>query len=170
MRTSTKWLLAAGFLGVLLGVVQIVGFAQRGNSNASIIGVWRMAEATSTGPNARTVTNLQPSVAIFTRGYYSLDFVSSDAARPELPAQGATDKQIADAYRAFVGQAGTYEIKSNEITVKTVVAKNPNLMRAGNFTTRTFRMEGNNTLWLTEKANENGPVANPGTVKLTRLE
>jgi hypothetical protein len=34
----------------------------------------------------------------------------------------------------------------------------------------TFRMEGNDTLSLTKKAAEAGPVTNPATRKLTRLE
>src|ERR1700680_1590770 len=116
MRTSTKRLLAVGFLGVLIGVVQIVGFAQLSGSS-SVIGVWRESERTRTGPNARKDTNPQPSVVIFTRGYYSTDTVISDAPRPELP-QGATDKQIADASRSFFGLAGTYEINGNELTLK----------------------------------------------------
>jgi hypothetical protein len=170
MRTSTRWLLATGFLGVLIGIVQIVGFAQRDSSSASIIGVWRITELTRTGPNARTRTNPQPSVIIFTRGYVSTNRVTSDEARPELPAKGATDRQIADAYRAFAGGAGTYEIKGTEITMKPIVAKNPNTMRTGSIDVETLRMEGKDTLWLTEKATQDGPVANPLTTKFTRLE
>ena len=60
MRPIAKPLLAVGFLGVLLGVVQNVGLAQRGSSNSPVIGVWRITESTYTGPNARTVTNPQP--------------------------------------------------------------------------------------------------------------
>ena len=51
-----------------------------------------------------------------------------------------------------------------------IAAKNPAEMRAGNFLTFTFRLEGPDTLWLTTKTDENGPLANPTTVKLTRLE
>jgi Lipocalin-like domain len=157
MRTSTRGLWAAGFLVVPLGVAQIVGLAQRDSSNSPVIGVWRISETTFTRPNARTVTNPQPSVVIFTRRYYSTDRVTSDAPRPELPAQGATDKQIADVYRPFVGNAGTYEIKGNEITLKRIVSKNPKVMRDGNLEVNTFKMEGKDTLWLTEKADEMDP-------------
>jgi hypothetical protein len=72
MRTSTKRLLAAGLLGVLIGITQIVGFAQRGGSNSAVIGVWRVSEETTTGPNGRKNTNPQPSVRIFTQRYYSI--------------------------------------------------------------------------------------------------
>jgi hypothetical protein len=43
-------------------------------------------------------------------------------------------------------------------------------MRDGNVDVETFKMEGKNTLWLTEKADFRGPAANPTTVKLTRVE
>jgi hypothetical protein len=168
----TKSLLTAGVLvGVLIAIAQIVSFAQRGSSNAAVIGVWRVSEVTTTGPNGRKTTNPQPGVRIFTQRYYSIDEVTSDAPRPELPPQGkATDKQVADAFGPFTGQAGTYEIKGNELTTKRIAAKNPGTMKAGTFTTVTFRMEGKDTLWLTAKTDQNGPIANPTTTKLTRLE
>jgi len=156
---------------VLIGVVQIVGSAQRGGSNSAVIGVWRVSELTVTGPNARKVTNPQPSVVIFTQRYFSIDEVTSNAPRPELPpSDKRTDKQIADAFGPFIAQAGTYEIKGNEITYKRIAAKNPATMRSGDFIVDTFKMEGKNTLWVTSKTNQNEPVANPPTRKLTRLE
>jgi hypothetical protein len=167
MRT-TRWLLAAGLLGVLICAVEMVGLAQRGSS--SVAGVWRASEVTHTGSNARSIMNPQPNVIIFTQRYYSYDAVTSDAPRPELPAQAATDKQIADAYRHFSGRAGTYDLKGNELTLKRIAANNPNAMRDGQFEVGTFRMEGNNTLWFSEKATENGPITNPTTFRLTRLE
>jgi hypothetical protein len=86
------------------------------------------------------------------------------------PSQGATDKQRADAWEPFIGNAGTYSIKGNELTRNIIVSKNPSAMNNGNFTVHVFRMEGKNTLFLTEKANRRGPVADPDTIKLTRLE
>ena len=172
---STKRLLAAGVLvGALIGVAQIVSFAQRGSSDSAVIGVWRVSEVTFTGPNARKVTNPQPSVRIYTPRYYSIMDVTSDGPRPELPSQ-ATDKQraeaLAEAFGSFTANAGTYEIKGNEIASKRIVAKNPALMRdGGTLATHTFRMEGKDTLWLTIKTNLDGPIANPSTEKLTRLE
>jgi hypothetical protein len=43
-------------------------------------------------------------------------------------------------------------------------------MRNGNFQTVTFRFEGQDTLWLTTKATDDGPTANPVTFTLIRLE
>jgi hypothetical protein len=165
---SAKLVLIAG---VLIGIAEIVGHAQRGNSSSGVIGVWRVSEITFIGPNERTVTKPQPGIVIITPHYYSRNFVISDAPRPELaPPDSLTDKQIADAFGPFIVNAGTYEIKGNEFTTKRITAKNPAEMRAGNFLRFTFRLEGRDTLWLTSKTDENGPLANPTSVKLTRLE
>jgi len=158
-------------VGVLIGVWQIVGIAQRGNAASPVVGVWRITEYTTTGPNGRKNTSPQPGLRIFTQRYYSTNFVTSDAARPEVPTVNQpTDKQLADAFRPFQAIAGSYEIRGDEIITKTTVAKNPGTMRPGAAITLTFRMEGRDTLWLTTKSNEDGPVANPMTFKLTRLE
>jgi Lipocalin-like domain len=147
-----KHLLTASIVVVLVGVAQFVGIAQSGSAKSPVIGVWRLSEATITGPNARTITSPQPSVIIFTPRYYSIEFVTSDAPRPELPQQGATDKQRADAFGPFTANAGTYAIKGDEVTYNITTAKNPRVMNNGNFQVDTFRMEGNNTLWLTRAA------------------
>jgi hypothetical protein len=166
-------LIAAAVTGVAFSAVQ-VGFSQaKPAATTSIQGAWKVAEVTFTGPNARKMTSPQPSVRIFTQRHYSFNDVNGDKPRPELPAAPqpqATEKQLADAFGPFTGQAGTYEVSGHEITVRPVAAKSPNAMRAGAFNTSTFRFEGNNTLWLTSKANAAGPVANPTTLKLTRLE
>ena len=172
MRTSPQRLLAAVvFVGVVVGITLRSSLDTARAANSAAIGVWRVAEETTTGPNGRKNTNPQPGVLIFTQRYYSVNEVTANAPRPELPPPDKrTDKQVADAFGPFTGQAGTYEIKGNELTYRPIAAKNPNVMRAGHFFVDTFRMEGNNTLWLTGKANNAGPIANPGTTKLTRLE
>ena len=158
-------------VGVLIGIAQIVGCAQRGDSNSGVIGVWGVSEITFVGPNERTVTNPQPGIVIITPHYYSRNLVTSDAPRPELPpSDKRTDKQIADAFGPFTANAGTYEIRGNELTTTRIAAKNPAEMRAGNYLTFMFRLEGRDTLWLTSKTDENGPLANPTIVRLTRLE
>jgi hypothetical protein len=165
---TSKRLLVAG---VFIGIAATASHAQRGNSSAGVIGVWRVSAMTFVGPNERTVTKPQPGIVIITPHYYSRNLVTSDAPRAELPPPGKrTDKEIADAFGPFIANAGTYEIRGNELTTKRIAAKNPAEMRAGNFLTFTFRLEGRDTLWLTSKTDENGPVANPTAVTLTRLE
>ena len=164
-----KRLARAATLVVLLGGVTRIG-AQAAAANSPVVGVWRVAEIAVTGPNASTIKTPQPGLVIFTQRHYSIDMVTSDAPRPELPAQGPTDKQIADAFGPFTGNAGTYAIKGTELTRTPVAAKSPNAMSSGVFQVDTIKMEGKDTLWLTPKANRAGPVANPTTLKLTRVE
>src|SRR5215831_10089925 len=136
-----------------------------------VIGVWQVAEVTTTGPNARTVAKPQPGLFIFTAGHYAQERVTADAPRAELPpADQRTDKQTADAFGPFAANAGTYDVKDNEITIKRMVAKDPTAMKAGNLQVLTFRLDGRDALWLTPKANQTGPVQNPTTIKLTRSE
>jgi hypothetical protein len=167
--SGSRVILAAAAVGACLGVGQMVSLAQ--GKTSPVVGVWRVAELTRTGPNAGTNAHPQPGLYIFTARHYSIETVTSDGPRPELPEQGATDKQRSDAFGPpFTANAGTYEIKGNELIDTVIVAKNPNIMRTGALQTFTFKMEGKNTLWLTQKANQNGPVTNPPTVKLTRVE
>ena len=167
----TKRLITVAILVVVLGgIAQMASIAQSGSASSPVIGVWRVSEVTFTGPNARTVKNPQPGIVIFTPGHYSIELVNTEAPRPELPLEGATDKQRADAFGPFTANAGTYAIKGNELTRTIMVAKNPRTMSGGRFNVETFKMEGKNTLWLTDKADSTGPTANPTTVKFTRLE
>jgi hypothetical protein len=50
-----------------------------------------------------------------------------------------------------------------------VQSKNPAATAAGSFTTYTFKLQGD-TLWLTQQRDLRGPVANPATFKLIRVE
>src|SRR5262249_32780978 len=154
-------------VGILVGLAQGIGVAQS-KSTSPLIGVWRVAEVTVTGPNARKITSPQPGLFIFTARHYALETVTSDAPRPELPpADKRTDKQIVDAFGPFTANAGSYEIKGNEVTNKVIVAKNPGTMKAGRFQIYSFRSEGKDTLWLTQKATDEGPAQDPVTFKLT---
>jgi hypothetical protein len=161
------------FTAAILAAVSMAGWAvvhaQR-TSSPSIVGVWRATDVTITGPNARKVTSPQPGLRIFTQRHYSITAVTADQPRPDLPPPGkATDKQLADTFGAFQANAGTYEIKGNELTTRAEVAKVPNAMQAGSFATSTFTLEGN-TLTVTQKTNTNGPITNPTTIKYTRVE
>jgi hypothetical protein len=68
-----------------------------------------------------------------------------------------------------VGEAGTYAVTGNLITMRPIAAKNPAAMVPGAFTTWTYELTGD-TLLVTAKGNQNGPVANPVTVKALRVE
>lgn len=134
-------------------------------------GVWRVTEVTTTGPQGSNQTAPQPGFYIFTGKHYSIVTVNSDKPRPDLPqnTSTATLEQLQATWGEFTAQAGTYEVKGSEVTFHALAAKNPSAMKAGNFSTSSFKIEGS-TLTLTSKANQNGPVTNPTTRKLTRVE
>lgn len=165
-----KATMAAGIGSVLL-LTLMVGLTLAGQqrpSGPSLKGVWRHAEITTTGPNARTI-KVQAGLLILTDKYFSVTRETSDTPRRELPPDKATDKDLAEAFRGFVGQAGTYEVTGGELTYRYVVTLFPNQMRRPSFTTFTYKRDGD-TLYLTQKANQNGPLANPSTFRYVRVE
>jgi hypothetical protein len=133
---------------VVLTAVSLAGLGAATRSRpASIQGVWRTSEVTFTGPGARTLRQEAPNLAVVTPKHYS---------RVE--------------WHAFYAEAGTYEVSNgNVMTMRSVVSKNPAAMAAGSFTTYTFKLDGD-TLWLTQQRDLRGPVANPATFKLVRVE
>ena len=81
----------------------------------------------------------------------------------------ATADELRAAWGPFYAEAGTYEVSGNLITLRPVAAKNPAAMTPGAFTTWSYRLDGS-TLWVTAERNQNGPIANPVTVKSVRVE
>jgi hypothetical protein len=181
-RVSPRATVVGGMvvLACLVGLTLTITAQQRGGSQPSLKGVWRYAEATTSGADARTIT-FQPGFVFFGDKYFSMIQVIGDKARPELPSgpfNELPDKPIADAARAFAARAGTYEIVGGELRTKHLVAMSPNQMKAGAFTNYTFKLDGN-TLWLTVKDSSGAPrvsgpdVANglgTATTKLTHVE
>jgi hypothetical protein len=133
-------------------------------------GAWKVMEQTTTGPNGTTNKNPQPGLIIFTGKYFSILMVNGDKPRAELPQDlnTATAEQFRDAWR-FIANTGTYEIKGDELTTHLIVAKNPRAMLNVSFDTFTFKVKGN-MLTLTRTGNSDGPVTNPPTVQLIRVE
>jgi hypothetical protein len=136
----------------------------------SIQGVWRVMEATITGPGARTIAFAErPNMTIITARHYSRVEVQADGPRPVL---ADVAKASADELRAvwgpFVGEAGTYEvIPGGFITMRPIASKNPAVMGPGVFITYAYKLDGD-TLSLTQQRNQNGLFANPFTLKLVR--
>jgi len=163
---ANRVLVSVVAMGVVLAAL-VVRAQQR--SSPSLVGVWKIVEGT--GPSGQKVTDLQPTLHIYTPRYFSVMDIRSQSPRPELPPpfDKASDKQVADSVRPFVARAGTYEAKGNEIIYQSTVAKVPNVMKPGFLFIETFKFEGNDTLMLTEKTGAGGPTANPATLKLTRL-
>lgn len=140
----------------------------------SLEGAWEMAEFHLTGPDTSfTITAPQPSLYVFLERHYSLMHVPGDQPRalfggpePTLGSVAPTDAEKVAAYDSFIGNAGTYEGNGGRLTLRPIVAKNPNLM-AGGTLTYGYYFEGE-VLWLTsEPAWEEGVSLR---FKLRRLE
>ena len=82
----------------------------------------------------------------------------------------ASADELRAAWGPFVGEAGTYDLTDgNLITMRPIVAKDPAATALESFTTYSYKLAGD-TLWVTAERNQNGPVANPVTVKAVRAE
>ena len=136
----------------------------------SIQGVWRMIEVTMPGPNGRTITSVRPNLAILTNTHYGRVEDHLEAPRPVVAdVAHASAEELRAAWGPFVAEAGTYEISGNILTMRPIVAKNPAAMVAGAYSTFTFRLVGD-TMWITSKSTDKGPVADAFTVKAVRVE
>jgi len=139
----------------------------------SIQGVWQAVEVTMTGPGARTIAiaSPRPNLTIITARHYSRVEDQSEKPRPNVAdVTTASADQLRAAWGPFVGEAGTYEVTGdNRLTMRPIAAKNPSVMGPGVFITYSYKRDGD-TMWVTQERNQNGPFANPVTVKVVRVE
>lgn len=142
------------------------------SKSQSIQGVWQAVEVTLPGPTPRTITipEPRPNLTVITARYYSRVQVEAEGPRPVIADMAkATADELRAAWGPFAAEAGTYEITGNLITLRPVAAKNAAGMAPGAFNTWSYKLDGN-TLWVTAERNQNGPIANPVTVKSVRVE
>ncbi len=163
----TKWLFSV--LAAALLASQSIAAQSKGGS---IQGVWRIVEATITGPQARTISfGERPNLTMFTARHYSRVEVQADGPRAILadPAKTSAD-ELRAVWGPFVAEAGTYDVAAaNLVTMRPIASKNPAVMGAGIFITYSYTLDGD-ILSLTQQRNQNGPFASPFTLKLTRVE
>ena len=153
---------------LLLALALFAGIAHVQSTATPLTDVWRVTQVVVTGPDAATVSNPQPGLYLFTGKYYSLMVVRGETPRPDL-SEKPTDAELLAAFTPFVANSGTYEVSGTTLITHPIVAKYPNAMHAGNSGTSTLKLEGK-TLVLTQVSTQSGPVANPITLKLTRVE
>jgi hypothetical protein len=168
MTTHSKILISCGALiGALVAGRSAAPSAAE--PNAALEGVWRTLEVVVPGAPTRTYAPLS-TLAIFHGRHYSRVEVHAEHPRTPLadPSRASAD-QLRAVWGPFVGEAGTFEVNGNEITMQATVSKNPSAMTRGAVSVYTFRRDGN-TLTLTQVRTHAGPSPNPITVKLTRVE
>jgi hypothetical protein len=164
-------------------VLVSITMSMAAQSKPSIEGAWRMVELTVTdSPAGRrdpygaygvgTHTRLQPDLTIFTAKHYSRTTDTGAEPRPTIPYKAPgnpTLDELQAEWGPFVANAGTYELSGTTLTLRAIVAKNPRAQREKNFTRLTVKLEGTN-LWMTPIDTEAGPIPNPVTIKLVRME
>jgi len=152
----------------LVGLALIPTFCVWAQSKHSLEGAWQAVQVTL-GPQANTIKP-GPNLTIFSAKHYNRVDVQSDKPRPVLAnPSSASAEELRASWGPLVAEGGTYELSGNLITLKPVVSKNPAAMAPGASIVYTYKLEGD-TLTLTAQRNWNGPVTNPVTLKLVRIE
>jgi len=153
-------------------------FAQKKNQ---LEGVWKVVEVTVPSANPAnsamrdtTISNPQPALVIFTKGYYSVLGVQTSqprvASEPPKDPNNLTDaEKIArfTEWSPFVANSGTYEIKGSTVIRHQIVSKSADVMNRQTPLTDEFKLEDANTLRLNPAGNRAGIRPR---VKLTRVE
>ena len=162
MNTRFFWLLGT----VLIPAMSALGQGKSGPFE----GVWQAVEVTHNSPGGPVTIKPGPNLTIFAGKHYSRIDVQTDKPRPILanPAS-ATAEELREVWGPLVAEAGTYELTDNLITLRPMVAKNPAAMAPDVSIIYAYKLEGT-SLTLTAQRDRNGPVANPFTVKLLRIE
>jgi hypothetical protein len=148
--------------------VALVGVsAQSGRS--PLEGAWELQNVTFAKPDPTNPVTKPIGMIIFSGTNYSIVYVTNSIRTP-LPGDGtATADQLRDIWGPLVANAGTFQVSGNTLTTRAKVAKNPRAMAPGAFGEFTFAIKGD-TLTVTAVKNDQGPVANPGTLQYVRAK
>ncbi len=93
---------------------------------SAVDGVWKSIHVTITNDEGTEEFEITtPNLLIFTATHYARLTVFGQEPRAELP-EDPTDEQLLAAWRPLIANAGTYEVKGDEIHTKVIVAKSPN--------------------------------------------
>lgn len=147
-------------------ILVLSGFAAAQN----VAGAWRLDEIARTGADAKTAKFSNPNIYLFTKRHFSIIRVEGDKPRSTESWTKMTSDQVIDTYiKQFTASGGTYEMKGDTLTMKTTIAKNPNIMTRGDWISYTVKVNGQ-TMTLTATATNEGPIKNTQVITLTRLE
>lgn len=152
-----------------IGVLMILMLATAAQAQ-SIVGVWKVTEETTTGEKGKTRAISQPSLFIFTKGHYSIMWITSDKERPIVDARTVSADELRSIYvDSFVANGGKYDYIRGMLSLWPSVAKSPSFMHGGSYVTHKVKITGK-TMTMTSVESQGYPVRNPTTLKLTRVE
>lgn len=160
MRKVYRMLQVPALLMVTLAALSCAAPEQASSATAEqsktvagpVEGVWREVEIVVTGANASTIQSPQPSLYIFTPTHYAMLGTLGESPRALYKAFDSTKDEKISAYDSFWGNAGTYELTGDTVTIRPIIARVPNFMTGG-FQRYQFRLDGD-TLWLTGKSTD----------------
>jgi hypothetical protein len=161
MKTSVRIIACGMFLAVLAAAPSAMAQTDK------LIGVWKLTEVVTTGPDARLIPNVQPMISFVNKKHMGILGYMSDKPMPELP-QNPTDAQVVAALNSLWARADTYEVNGNTVSLRNIVAKDTNT-KPGDILIARYRFEAD-TLLMTVISDKNGPLENPYILKFTRLE
>ncbi len=146
-------------------------FGVRASAQEKLTGAWKITEFTMYFDFGKTVafTGTQPGMVLLTKTRFSMLAVVGDKPRPDFDRANATDAQKVAAWTPFIALAGTYERMGATLIFRDEVSKDPFDMKPGLFYRIDYKLEAD-TLVLSVKANQDGPIPNPMVIKLARLE
>jgi hypothetical protein len=163
---------------LLVCLIAIGTSAVQNPKNNQLEGVWKVAEVvppvSSPSEKPTPITNPQPGLLMFTKGYYSGMAITADQPRatfaPAKDPSNLTDaEKIAryEQWNRFIANAGTYEFNGSTLTMHAMVAKNQERMTTASAITYEIKLEGPKTFWLIPTGDR---AASDPRVKFTRLE
>ena len=127
-------------------IITLVTFSCAQEEKSPVEGTWQMTEySESSSDTSFTIVSPQPGLFIFTKGYYSIIYVSGNEPRPSLPddytRSTLTDEQIRSSFMGFFANSGKYELDGAKLTVFPIVALEPNYM-SNTLSEYEFKIEG----------------------------
>jgi len=130
-----------------------VTVAAQSGARAPLEGVWKLTEIVVTGAGAFSSQSPNPGLFIFTKTHYSVFVVPVKQPRALFATETPTTAEKVAAFESMAANTGTYDISGSTLTVRPMVAKNPNCSAGGAFLTYQFRLE-RNRLVLTQKSSD----------------
>ena len=174
----------AALVGLLVVSMLLVSLKARGASAVQnqkkneLEGVWKVVEVvppvSNASEKATPITNPQPGLIMFTKGYYSGIAITADQPRavfaPAKDPSNLTDAEKIARYEHWsrvIANAGTYEFNGSTLTMHAMVAKNQERMTTASTVTYEIKLEAPKTFWLIPTGDR---AASDPRVKFTRLE
>ncbi|HTY60750.1 MAG TPA: lipocalin-like domain-containing protein [Acidobacteriota bacterium] len=163
MRTTLETAGSVLMLSILLSVSAV--------AQQKLEGAWKVTEFRMYYDFGKTLAfaGNQPGMVLFTKTRFSMVTVVGDKPRPDLDRATATDAQKVAAWMPFIALAGTYERMGTRLIFHDDVSKDPFDMKPGFFYSIEYELQ-TDTLVLSVKANQDGPIPNPMVIKLSRLD